>query len=108
MTDSPPSRNPTHPDRVRMEELEYFFKHVLAQEAAYESAPCSSGNGFISRWRSRRTGIPERLHEFYGLWPVTTGKGNDLEKTEEYMTKAGEEALGRPPPVRPSTTIRRL
>ena len=24
-------------DRMRMEELEYFFKHALAQEAAYES-----------------------------------------------------------------------
>ena len=35
----------------------------------------------------------ERLHEFYGMLAYHYSKGEDLEKAEEYMTKAGEEAL---------------
>ena len=35
----------------------------------------------------------ERLHEFYGLLALHYSQADDLEKAEEYMTKAGEEAL---------------
>ena len=35
----------------------------------------------------------ERLHEFYGLLALHYSRADNLEKAEEYMTKAGEEAL---------------
>ena len=35
----------------------------------------------------------DRLHEFYGMLAYHYNQGQDLEKAEEYMTKAGEEAL---------------
>jgi tetratricopeptide (TPR) repeat protein len=35
----------------------------------------------------------ERLHEFYGMLAYHFSKGEDLEKAEEYMIKAGEVAL---------------
>ncbi len=81
-------------DRVRMEELEYFFKHALAQEAAYESTLIQQRKGLhLKVAKSIEKVFQERLHEFYGLLAFHYGKGEDLEKTEEYMAKAGEEAL---------------
>lgn len=81
-------------DRIRMEELEYIFKHALAQEAAYEST-------LIQRRKSLHRKVAqsieevfrERLHEFYGMLAFHYSKADDPKKTEEYMVKAGDEAL---------------
>ena len=35
----------------------------------------------------------ERLHEFYGMLAYHYSMGEDLDKAEEYMIKAGEEAM---------------
>jgi len=81
-------------DRVHMEELEYFFKHALAQEAAYDSTLLQQRKALhLKVAKSIEKVFQERLHEFYGLLAFHYGKGEDLEKTEEYMAKAGEEAL---------------
>ena len=81
-------------ERKRMDELEYLFKHALAQEAAYESILIQKRKeihlkvaGSIERVFSHR------LHEFYGMLSFHYSRGEDDEKAEEYLIRAGEEAL---------------
>jgi tetratricopeptide (TPR) repeat protein len=81
-------------ERVRMEEVEYFFKHALAQEAAYESTLLLQRKQLhLKVAESIERIFSERLHEFYGLLAYHYSQGDDLEKAGEWMTKAGEEAL---------------
>jgi class 3 adenylate cyclase/tetratricopeptide (TPR) repeat protein len=81
-------------DRVRMKELEYLFKHALAQEAAYESTLLQKRKVLhLKVAQSIENIFQERLHEFYGMLAYHYGSGDALEKAEEYMIKAGEEAL---------------
>ncbi len=79
---------------MRMAELEYMFKHALVQETAYESIP-------FERRKSLHLRVAEsierifsyRLREFYGILSYHYGRAESDEKTEEYLVKAGEEAL---------------
>ena len=81
-------------DRMRMEELEYLFKHALAQEAAYESTLIQQRKTLHRKVAESIEKIfQERLHEFYGMLAFHYSKAGELEKTEEYMVKAGDEAL---------------
>ncbi len=81
-------------DRVRMQELEYLFKHALAQEAAYESTLLEKRKALhLKVAQSIENIFQGRLHEFYGMLAYHYGNGDDPEKAEEYMVKAGEEAL---------------
>lgn len=81
-------------DRMRMEELEYLFKHALAQEAAYESTLIQQRKALHHRVaQSIERAFRERLHEFYGMLVIHYSKADDLEKAEKYMAKAGAEAL---------------
>ena len=81
-------------ERKRMEELEYLFKHALAQEVAYDSI-------LVQRRKELHKNVAdsiekvfnERLHEFYGMLAFHYSQAEDLEKTEEYLIKAGEESL---------------
>jgi class 3 adenylate cyclase/tetratricopeptide (TPR) repeat protein len=81
-------------ERQCMEELEYLFNHSLVQEAAYESI-------LIQRRRKLHTKtadaieavFKERLHEFYGTLAYHYIIGENEEKAERYLIKAGEEAL---------------
>jgi class 3 adenylate cyclase/tetratricopeptide (TPR) repeat protein len=81
-------------DRVRMQELEYLFKHALAQEAAYESTLIQQRKALhLKVAQAIEKVFQERLHEFYGMLAFHYTKGEDLDKAEDYMTRAGEEAL---------------
>ena len=81
-------------DRIRMEELEYLFKHALAQEAAYESTLIQQRKRLHRKVaQSIEKIFRERLHEFYGMLAFHYSKTDELEKAEEYMEKAGDEAL---------------
>ena len=81
-------------DRQRMEELEYLFKHALAQEAAYESILVQKRKELhLDVGDSIEKVFQEKLHEFYGMLAYHYSKGEDLDKAEEYMIKAGKEAL---------------
>ncbi|MBC2716713.1 MAG: AAA family ATPase [Desulfobacteraceae bacterium] len=81
-------------ERQRMEELEYLFKHALAQEAAYESILLQKRKDLhLQVARSIEKVFDERLHEFYGMLALHYIKGEDYEKAEHYLVKAGEEAL---------------
>jgi serine/threonine protein kinase/tetratricopeptide (TPR) repeat protein len=81
-------------ERRRMDEVEYLFKHALAQEATYESIlPKKRKELHIRIAKSIESVFSERLYEFYGMLAYHYSKGEDLEKAEEYLIKAGEEAL---------------
>ena len=81
-------------ERNRMEELEYLFKHALAQEVAYDSI-------LVQRRKEMHKSVAdsiekvfnERLHDFYGMLAFHYSQAEDLDKTEEYLIKAGEESL---------------
>jgi class 3 adenylate cyclase/tetratricopeptide (TPR) repeat protein len=81
-------------ERKRMEELEYLFKHALAQEVAYDSI-------LVQRRKEMHRSVAdsiekvfnERLQEFYGMLAYHYSQAEDLDKTEEYLIKAGEESL---------------
>ena len=81
-------------ERRRMEELEYFFKHDLAQEIAYESILSHKRKELHLRVaRSIEKIFNDRLYEFFGMLAFHFSKGENLDKAEEYMIKAGEDAL---------------
>lgn len=81
-------------ERRRMEELEYLFKHALAQEATYESILLKKRTQLhLQIAKSIESVFSEKIHEFYGMLTLHYGKGGDLDKAEEYLIKAGEEAL---------------
>jgi class 3 adenylate cyclase/tetratricopeptide (TPR) repeat protein len=81
-------------ERKRMEELEYLFKHALAQEAAYESILLQKRKEIHRNVADSIEKIfKERLHEFYGILSYHYINAEDWDKAEEYMLKAGEEAL---------------
>lgn len=81
-------------ERKRLQELEYLFSHALTQEAAYESTLLQQRKVLhLKVAQSIEKVFQERLHEFYGMLAHHYGLAEDADKTEEYMTKAGEEAL---------------
>jgi serine/threonine protein kinase/tetratricopeptide (TPR) repeat protein len=80
--------------RERREELEYLFKHALARDAVYDSIPLSKKKTLhLQVARSIEAVFEERLNEFYGVLALHYGLAEDLDKFEEYLIKAGEEAL---------------
>ncbi len=81
-------------ERPRMGEVEYVFNHALAQEVAYESIlPLKRKELHRSVARSIEKVFDERLHECYGMLAYHYSRAEDREKSEEYLIKAGEEAL---------------
>ena len=81
-------------EQQRMEELEYLFKHALAQEAAYDSILHQKRKDLhLQVARSIEKVFDERLHEFYGMLALHYIKGEDDEKASYYLIKAGEEAM---------------
>ena len=81
-------------ERERMEELEYLFKHALAQEAAYESIlPQRRKALHLMVARTIEKVFAEKLHEFYGMLAYHYSRAESPDKTEEFLVKAGEEAL---------------
>ena len=81
-------------EQQRMEELEYLFKHALAQEAAYESILHQKRKELhLQVAQSIEKVFDERLHEFYGMLSLHYIKGEDDEKAAYYLIKAGEEAM---------------
>jgi tetratricopeptide (TPR) repeat protein len=80
--------------KERMGEVEYLFKHALAQEAAYESLlPPKRRELHLKVAHSIEKIFKERLSEFYGMLAYHYSRAEDRDKAEEYLIKAGEEAL---------------
>jgi len=81
-------------ERIRMGEVEYVFKHTLVQEVAYRSILLSKLKDLHLRVaRAIEKLFAKRLHEFYGMLAYHYSRGEALEKAEEYLIKAGEQAL---------------
>lgn len=81
-------------ERNRMEEVEYLFKHALAQESAYASIlPLKRQKLHEKVAESIETVFKERIHEFYGMLAFHYSKAKNEEKAEHYLIKAGEESL---------------
>jgi tetratricopeptide (TPR) repeat protein len=81
-------------ERRRLDELEYLFKHALAQEAAYESLLIRKRQELHLRVADTiETVFKEKLYEFYGMLAYHYGRGKNEKKAQVYLIKAGEEAL---------------
>lgn len=81
-------------DRIRMQELEYLFTHALTQEVVYESTLIEQRKELhLKVALSIEKLFNKRLHEFYGTLAFHYSKAGAIEKAEEYMMKAGDEAL---------------
>jgi class 3 adenylate cyclase/tetratricopeptide (TPR) repeat protein len=81
-------------ERERFEELEYHFKHALTQEAAYASIlPDKCKALHLKVAHTIEKVFAEKLHAFYGMLAYHYSRGENLEKAEDALIKAGEEAL---------------
>lgn len=81
-------------ERTRMEEVEFHFKDAMVHEVAYESILQKKRKELHMKVAEAiETVFSERLHEFYGMLAMHFSRGENLEKAEEYLIKAGEEAL---------------
>ncbi|CAB1078795.1 Adenylate cyclase (EC / Guanylate cyclase (EC [Olavius algarvensis Delta 1 endosymbiont] len=81
-------------EHQRMQELEYLFKHALAQEAAYDSIlPQRRKSLHLQVARTIEKVFGDKLHEFYGMLAYHYSRADNLDKAEEALVKAGEEAL---------------
>jgi tetratricopeptide (TPR) repeat protein len=74
--------------------LEYFFIHALAQEAVYESILQQKRKELHLKVADAIESVfADRLRTFYGILVYHYSKGGNLDKAEDYLLKAGEEAL---------------
>ncbi len=81
-------------ERQRLAEIEYLFKHALVQEVTYESILERTKKELHLKIADAIEKIfAERLNEFYGFLALHYSRGEDNKKAEEYLIKAGEEAL---------------
>ena len=81
-------------DRGIAEELEYIFKHALAQEAVYESVLLKTRKELHGRVAQAIEELfAERLPEFYATLAYHYSRAEQLEPAEHYQCRAGEEAL---------------
>jgi len=75
-------------------ERAYQFHHALAQEALYESLLQRTRKELhLGVARTIETLYAERLSEFYGRLAYHYSRAEDLEKAEDYVFRAGDEAV---------------
>ena len=80
-------------EKKQTPELEYIFKHALAQEATYE-------NILLQKRRELHAQVgqaiehlfADRLEEFYGLLAYHYARAETWEKAQAYLLKAGDQA----------------
>lgn len=80
-------------ERTRFEEIEYLFKHALVQEVTYASILLRKRKELHLKVAGAIESVfPGKLHEFYGMLALHYSIGESVEKAEQYLIKAGEEA----------------
>jgi tetratricopeptide (TPR) repeat protein len=80
-------------ERRHLPEIEYMFKHALAQEATYESILLQRRrelHGAVGR--AIESLFEDRLEEFYGLLAYHYARAEAWEKAQEYLLKAADQA----------------
>jgi class 3 adenylate cyclase len=81
-------------EQKRFHELEYLFKHALAQEVAYDRILHQQRKQLhLDVAQAIETVFNERLHEFYGVLSLHYTRAEEWIKAEHYLVKAGEAAL---------------
>lgn len=76
-----------------VEERQYVFQHALVQETIYESILQKNRKELHSKVaRSIESMFAERLPDFYGMLAYHYSRAEILDKAEEYLFKAGDEA----------------
>lgn len=74
-------------------ELEYIFKHALAQQVTYESILMQKRRELhASVGQAIESLFADRLEEFYGLLAYHYARAEAWEKALEYLLKAGDQA----------------
>jgi class 3 adenylate cyclase/tetratricopeptide (TPR) repeat protein len=80
-------------EKQHLPELEYMFKHALAQEATYESILLAKRRGLHARVAQAIEPLfAERLEEFYGLLAYHYARAEVWDKAQEYLLKAADQA----------------
>ncbi len=75
------------------QELEFVFKHALAQETVYDSILQKTRREFHQLVAdSIETSFAERLTDFFGMLAYHYTRADDLPKAEEFLFKAGDVA----------------
>ncbi|MCH8837068.1 MAG: AAA family ATPase [Candidatus Marinimicrobia bacterium] len=78
----------------RTKELEYLFKHALAQEVTYETILVKSRKELHLKVAAAIESLfSGRLQEFLGILSLHYSHGEDYAKAEEFLLRAGREAL---------------
>jgi tetratricopeptide (TPR) repeat protein len=76
-----------------MPELEYIFKHALAQETTYQSILLRRRRELHARvGQAIETLFVEQLEAFYGVLAYHYARAELWEKAQEYLFKAGDKA----------------
>jgi class 3 adenylate cyclase/tetratricopeptide (TPR) repeat protein len=77
----------------RLPELEYIFKHALAQEAAYQGILIEERKEVHGRVGAALENLmADRLDEFYSLLAYHYSAAEQWEQAQEYLFKAGDQA----------------
>ena len=80
-------------EKSRVPELEYIFKHALAQETTYESILLQRRRELHSKVANCiETLFTDRVEEFYSLLAYHYARAEDWKKAQEYLFKAGDMA----------------
>jgi serine/threonine protein kinase len=81
-------------EREKVQKLEYSFRHAIAQEVAYESILVKRRKELhIQIAHAIESLYSDKLHDFYGMLAFHYSRGEELDKAEDYLVNAGEEAL---------------
>jgi class 3 adenylate cyclase/tetratricopeptide (TPR) repeat protein len=80
-------------EKRRVPELEYIFKHALAQEATYESILLQRRQELHAQvGQAIEVLFTDRLDEFYGLLAYHYARAEVWEKAQAYLFRAGDQA----------------
>lgn len=81
-------------ERKTKDEVEFLFKHALAQQATYESIVEKTKKELhLKIAGSIEKVFAGRIHEFYGMLAHHYSKAGQTEKAEEFLVKAGDESM---------------
>ena len=80
-------------EKRQLPDLEYFFKHTLVQEAAYESLLVDRRRHLHQQvGRCIETLFADRQEEFYGILAYHYARAEEWDKAQAYLLKAGDQA----------------
>ncbi len=81
-------------EHKQKDEVEFLFKHTLAQQATYDSIMEKTKKDLHFKIAgSIEKVFAGRIHEFYGMLAHHYSKAGQQEKSEEYLIKAGDESM---------------